>query len=105
MKFEAKKCDLELQLITLAGKETTLNPNKIITAEETIMILKQWTTLEDKAKTNIERVQLTAAELAIVYPKEAKWFLTNFDIATLSHILEFVAKTLGGIRKNAESSN
>ena len=105
MKFEAKKVDLELELTTLSGENITLNPKKLVTAEETISLLEKWTVLEDKAKTNVQKVKLVANELAVVYPKDADWFMSNFNIGVLVEILDYVATTVGGIRKNAESSN
>ncbi len=105
MKFETKKMDLELDLTTLSGENVLLEPKKLITAEETISILEKWTTLEGKVTTNVGRVKLVAAELSVVYHKDESWFMSNFDISTLNEILNYVAETLGGIRKNAESSN
>lgn len=105
MKFEAKKVDLELELITLKGETISLMPKKLVTAEETVKILDSWTSLESKATTNVQRVRLVAAELAILYPKDKEWFLEHFDISTLNDILNFAAGAIGGIRKNEESSN
>lgn len=105
MKFQARKIDLELELTTLDGETLTLNPKKLVTAEEAIKILKDWTDEEDKVETNIEKATLVAVELSRIYPKDKDWFLKNFDLITLSDILNFVAKAIGGIRKNEESSN
>jgi len=105
MKFEAKKIDLTLELTTLSGEEITLTPRKLVTAEETVNILRSWTAAEKNAKTNVDRVELLAKELSILYPKEKEWFLSNFDMTTLSDMLNFVASSIGGIRKNAESSS
>lgn len=105
MKFEAKKIDLELELVTLDGETLTLTPKKLVTATETVVILEQWTKLESAAKTNVQRVKLAASELSILYPREADWFMNNFDMGTLNEVLNYVAGAIGGIRKNVESSN
>lgn len=105
MKFEAKKIDLELELTMLDGKTITLTPKKLMTAEETVKILKVWTDAEEKAKTSMQRVTLVGAELAMLYPKDKEWFLANFDISTLNDMLNYAAGAIGGIRKNEESSN
>ena len=105
MKFEAKKIDLDLELTTLNGETITLTPKKLVTATETVSLLKVWMELENKAKTSIDKVNLAALELAVMYPKDYDWFMDNFDIGTLTEVLNHVASAIGGIRKNVKSSN
>ena len=103
MKFKANKVDLDLELTTLVGEEINLEPKVLVTAEEAVKIIDKWTKLESNDE--IGKVDLLAKELSIVYEKEPSWWLQNFDVATLSEILKFVAESMGGVRKNEDSSN
>ncbi len=102
MKFEAKKIDLSLELVSLTGEIHNLEPVGIMTADRSITVVEAWTQIE-KDETSV--VKIIAEQLAIVYPKNAEWFLINFDAKTLSDIVKHVAQSLGGLRKNVETSN
>ena len=103
MKFEAQKIDLTLDLTTLVGEKITLNPKVTMTAEEILNTMVVWKSIEKEKKTN--NVRVLSEQLACIYPKKAIWFLQNFDVRTLSEITVYVASTMGGVRKNDESSN
>ena len=103
MKFTATKIDLTLELTTLSGEEEVLNPKATATAEEILNTMEVWKSIEIEHKGN--NIKILAEQLAIVYPKKSEWFLQNFDVKTLSDIVVYVASSMGGVRKNAESSN
>ena len=103
MKFTAQKIDLVLELVTLTGGEEVLSPKASPTAEEILNTMDVWKSIEKEKKGN--NIGILADQLAIVYPKTSDWFLQNFDVKTLSDIVVYVASSMGGVRKNAESSN
>ena len=105
MKFTAQKIDLTLELTTLESEEVVLNPKMNVTAEEAMSIIKEWTVIEKESKDRSNVVQVIADQLAVVYPKLPEWFMKNFDPRTLSEIVQHVAGSLGGLRKNEVSSS
>ncbi|MHA1302136.1 MAG: hypothetical protein ACTSPI_00340 [Candidatus Heimdallarchaeaceae archaeon] len=103
-KFVAEKPDLVLELTTLSGEEITLEPTEIISGTVALNITEKWKKLEeeagDKSKSPLE---ILATELSYIYPKNARWFLDNFDFGTLNEILVYVAQTVGGIKKKSKN--
>lgn len=97
--FAAKKLDLDLNLTLLDGTELTLEPKNLLTVDESMRIMNAWTEDEKSKVEGLDKVNLLAEELAVVYPKDSKWWSANFDIETLSAIVVFVAETIGGVRK------
>ncbi len=105
--FQAVKPDLDLELKMLSGDEITLKPKKVMSGQMAIEITKFWTKTEkeqkEKDKEGLAIMEVIAAELAYIYPKDPKWFLDNFDVNTLNDILMFVAESIGGIKKREKS--
>lgn len=106
-KFEAKKLDLDLELVTLSGEQVNLEPKFIISMDTTYKIMKEWTRLdkENEGEEDLEALRLIADQLAFVYPKDTEWFMSNFDIGTISEIVGFVGQTMGGMAKKETSSS
>lgn len=97
--FVAKKLDLDLNLTLLDGTQLKLEPKNLLTVDESMRIMNAWTEDEKSKVEGLDKVNLLAEELAVVYPKDSKWWSSNFDIETLSSIVVFVAETIGGVRK------
>jgi len=108
-KFVAEKPDLTLELTTLEGEEITLEPVEIMSGKAALEITDQWSKLEKENKENKENekykspFEILALELSHVYPKNAEWFLDNFDLGVLNKILIYVAQTIGGLKKKSNS--
>ena len=106
-KFEASSPDVILELKTLAGEEINLTPSMIMSGTNIVKLVKQWSALEEPVKEGEEKrspVEVCAAELALLYPKPAKWFLDNLDVGTLQAILVHVATAVAEVKKNILTS-
>lgn len=103
MKFTAQKIDLTLELTVLDGSEVTLDTKVTMTSEEILNTMEVWKSIEKEFKDN--NVRILAEQLTNMYPKSSTWFLQNFDVKTLNEIIIYVASSMGGIRKNEESSS
>lgn len=104
--FKAKEVDMDLQLTTLSGESLLLTPERKMSTEEALRIMRLWTKKEaEELKDSFDKINLLAFELSTVYDKEPEWWVQNFDIVTLSQIVVFVAEAIGGIEKKEQSSN
>jgi len=102
MEFKAESLDLDLELTTLTGEKVELKPKSVMNSTKAIEVTNSWTELEKDEDLN--PLELIATELSFIYPKSKKWFMDNFDPATLNKILIHVAETIGGIKKKEEDS-
>ncbi len=126
-KFKAEKLDLDLELTTLDGDVVSMSPKTKVNTTKTLQIIEQWGAMEEeqeaerreeekakkegkeyKAKKRKNPFEIIAIELEMLYSKDAKWFMDNFDVPTLGKIMTHVAETMGGLKKketNSESSS
>jgi len=108
-KFQAAKPDLDLELTTLTGEKIVLKPKKVVSGQVAIEITQFWVKVEKEQKEKKEDekglaiMEIIAKELSHIYPKEANWFLDNFDVNTLNDILMFVAEAIGGLKKGEKN--
>ena len=122
-KFESEKLDLDLELTTIDGDVEPLAPKIKINTTKTLELIEQWGVMEKeqaiekkkeekaekegkeyKSKTRKNPFKTIAIELAMIYPKDEKWWMDNFDIVTLGKIMTHVAETMGGVKKKEKSS-
>ncbi len=122
-KFKAEKLDLDLELTTLDGDVESMSPKTKVNTTKTLQIIEQWGIMEkeqadekrkeeEAKKKNVEYegkkrkspFEIIAIELEMIYPKDAKWFMDNFDVPTLGKIMTHVAETMGGFKKKETSS-
>lgn len=122
-KFETEKLDLDLELTTIDGDVESLSPKIKINTTKTLELVEQWGVMEKeqaiekrkeeiaekegkeyKSKIRKNPFETIAIELAMIYPKDEKWWMDNFDIVTLGKIMTHVAETMGGIKKKEKSS-
>lgn len=116
MEFKAKKVDIVWQYETLDGEEGELKPKVNLSADSIKNVMLQWKKIEadhaaamevakEKEKNDEEENDLTAFDkiskmLAVIYDKELKWFVLNFDAATLMEVLTYISETLGNVKKS-----
>lgn len=103
--FKAKEIDMDLRLETLDKEIVELSPRNKMSTDESLRIMTEWTKDNAEEAEGADKVNLLARELEVVYDKPAEWWSANFDIATLSDIVVFVAETIGGVQKKELSSN
>jgi hypothetical protein len=103
-KFEAKEIDLDLELILLNKEEIKLSPKIELSTKNIMKIVDHWQKIEEPA-VGSEKVVVLAKELALVYDKEEDWWLENLDVQTLSDVLQYVAETVGGLKKRGPSES
>lgn len=96
MKFEAERIDLDLELTTLDNDSVTLTPKIKLNGANIQSIISQWANMEEEKK---EPFALIAKELSMVYPKDSKWWLDNFDPGTLQEIIVHVGATIASVKK------
>ena len=117
-KFTATKIDLELELTTLKGEEITLDMDGAATTTKCISIIEQWGKIEEDHNSLLvknnklkeagkeplkEKVsssyELLALQLSLVYPKDAKWFMDNFEPQVLLDIVNHVVDSIKTAKK------
>ena len=122
-KFKAEKLDLDLELTTLDGDVVSMSPKTKVNTTKTLQIIEQWGAMEEeqeaerreeekakkegkeyKAKKRKNPFEIIAIELEMLYSKDAKWFMDNFDVPTLGKIMNHVAETMGGLKKKETNS-
>lgn len=101
-KFIAKsmKEDLIIEVKILNGDTVMLEPSIDYSAEGIVGLMRQWTKIEEAQTEDTQKLQIIASQLAIVYVNEPNWWLLNLDPGTLIEILNHVARTIGGLKKN-----
>ena len=108
MRYESKKIDLTLELVTLSGEELIVKGPTNISAKYAGAMMKKWAAYENKDEDNkdspadevIKIADTIAIELSFIYTDtKPEWFLDNFDMGTLNDILRWVAEELTGLKK------
>jgi len=121
-KFTATKIDLELELTTLDGTEVMLDIDGGVTTAKCVSIIEQWGKLEtdhnELLKKNeqlkeegkepskdkmIQSYEILAIQLSLVYPKDSKWFLDNFEPQTLLNLVNHVVDSIKTAKKKSKN--
>ncbi len=100
MKFQAKKLDLDLELVTLSGETMTIKGPDSITAENASKAITKLRKEDDEImKDPSKSPQITIDSLVGIYGKDAAFWSGNFDYGTLVEIRQWFTGTLMGIKK------
>lgn len=101
-KFVARsvKEDLVLEVQKLNDDVEMLEPQIDYSTDGILLIMRQWTKIEEIQDAADQKLEIIAKQLALVYRNTPEWWLTNLDPATLIEILNHVARTIGGLKKS-----
>lgn len=110
MKFEAKKLDLALELITLEGKEVELDCKEIVTGEKAAEIMdsiatmdKEFNLAKDIDKRSSAMIALLGKQLSSIYDNDPSWWGQNLDPGSIVEIKNHVVSSLMKVRKKEQN--
>lgn len=99
-KFQAKKTDLTIEIVTLGGEEASLDAKISNSTKSMLDIYEQWADIEKKLdELKKPPHEAMAIQMAMVYDKPKEWWLENLDPVTLQEIVMHVVSTIAGSKK------